>query len=239
MLKGIDGKRLGRDLFVNKQYVKGGVTEILSEVRSMDPGCQYDKVVIHTGTNDVLKKSESEICRATEKTTEIVSSNWPNCEIIISGIILHKTDYAKNIAINALNRRLRIAYESNERTTFLDNSNMTLFNDGVMDELVYYDNLHLDNSSGARLLAANLKFALGKRRTPARHLRRDQPHEHMLRPDDRTRKQPRNTQTDEWRPNPVWQQAPQHIYQNPIAQPSINYQVPTTYQAATPQTNNI
>ena len=77
-----------------------------------------------------------------------------------SSIILHKTNSRKNIIINNLNQEIK---QLSVKFPFrlMDNTNVALLPSGHIDNEAFFDNLHLNNEKGSRILANNIKIFLG------------------------------------------------------------------------------
>ena len=129
----------------------------------MNDGTEYRQAVIHLGTNDVNSKHKDTMLNEYMQITTMIRSKWPACKIIMSGIIEHRSDREKNRMIKEVNEELRGLTRDLDNVEFLDNSRLTRRTDGGINDRVYYDDLHLNNQTGTRILAANLKDVLGLR----------------------------------------------------------------------------
>ena len=59
MLGGIKPMRLSREHYINKQCISGGkINEITEVARNMDETTPYRKVLLHVGTNNILKDDQ-------------------------------------------------------------------------------------------------------------------------------------------------------------------------------------
>ena len=164
MARGIKQTLLSTECYVNKQVLNGGkLPDAISHVASMEDVTNYKQVLIHLGTNDVKEKHKTTFLEEMQTLKSSIRSKWPNCKLIISGVIEHKTDREKNSLISELNRDLRDLCENTTNSSFCDNSRLTRRRDGSLNENVFFDDQHLNNLSGTRILAANFKDALGLR----------------------------------------------------------------------------
>ena len=107
MLRGIKPMRLSREHHINRQCICGGkINENTEVVRSMDETTPYRKVLLHVGTNNILKDDQQPIIKEIKTLVELIQKKWP-VEVIYSGIIVHKNDIRKNIKINKVNDEIR------------------------------------------------------------------------------------------------------------------------------------
>ena len=117
-------------------------------------------MLIHVGTNNIFNTTEQEIIQEISKLVTIIKQKWPNTEIVYSSIILHKTNSRKNIIINNLNQEInQLSVKFPFR--FMDNTKVALLPSGHIDNEAFFDNLHLNNEKGSRILANNIKIFLG------------------------------------------------------------------------------
>ena len=174
MMKGIIVKKLSTKSYIRKEYVRGGTTEMINYIADFKDEKEYNQVVIHTGTNDIFKKSLDEINQNIEQIAQKCKVNWPNATLTLSGIIFHKYNNAKNDIIDAVNSvtQMLCKREDSNNVNFMDNDHITTMKDGSIDKEAFYDNLHLNSNKGMRKLAANLKKNLGLQRREPRNDRR-------------------------------------------------------------------
>ena len=149
MLRGIKPMRLSREHYINKQCISGGkINEIKEAVRNMDETTPYRKVLLHVGTNNILKDDQQTILKEIKILVELIKKKWPT-EVIYSGIILHKNDIRRNIKINKVSDEIR--QKSDEwNIQFLNNTNLVTLPTGHIDPEEYFDNLHLNNEKGPK-----------------------------------------------------------------------------------------
>ena len=125
----------------------------------MNDTTPYKKVLLHVGTNEVLKDDHQTVISETKNLIDLIQTKWP-AEVTVSAIILHKTDSRKNIKINKINDEIK--QKAHEwYVKFLDNTNVVTLATGHIDPEAYFDSLHLNNEKGTKKLANNIKFALG------------------------------------------------------------------------------
>ena len=134
------------------------IKNINSYIQESDGTTPFTKIVIHVGTNDVFKFSESEIIEGMKDLINILKDKWPNAQHIFSRIILHKTNLRKNLIVNRINQEIKLL-STRMTFTYLDNTSVTL-SSLLIDEEAYFDNLHLSNNKGIRKLRNNLKIIL-------------------------------------------------------------------------------
>ena len=60
----------------------------------MDEITPYRKVLLHVGTNNILKDDQETILKEIKILVELIQKKWP-AEVIYSGIILHRNDIRK------------------------------------------------------------------------------------------------------------------------------------------------
>ena len=146
--------------YINKQYISGGkINEIAEVVRNMDETTPYRKVLLHVGTNNILKDDQQSILKEIKILFDLIKKKWP-AEVIYSGIISHKNDIRKNIKINKINDEIQ--QKSDEwNIQFLDNTNVVTLPTGHIDPEAYFDNLPLNNKKRTKKLSNNIKFSLG------------------------------------------------------------------------------
>ena len=116
----------------------------------------FDKIVIHTGTNDINPLQNDIIINNMKEIYEICKSKWHNAEIIISSIMHYKFNTFQNDIVDTVNKGFLGVCEDNN-ATYMNNDHITKARDGTIDSEVYYDNIHLNETKGLRKLAANLK----------------------------------------------------------------------------------
>lgn len=160
MMRRINGKKLSPKNNINMQYVRGGTEEMYDFIWKLESTQDFDKIVIHSGTNDVKKLSNEKIIENTKKIIQECITRWPKAEIIISGIIYHKTDFVKNDLIDVVNKEINEVCAQFNNVDVMVNNHITMKRDGNMDYDAFYDNIHLNDNKGIRKLAANLKKAL-------------------------------------------------------------------------------
>lgn len=172
MLRRIIPKRLSQEDHIIKRYIRGGLDEMSSFIDNFESGDENpNDLVIHTGTNDIPFASDNEAIIA--KIDSIIKKSklkFPNTRITLSGIIHRKNDYTCNDRIDCINRASAVICNK-ENIAFMDNTHITRYRDGTIDEEVFYDHVHLNDSKGLRKLAANLKkhLHLSKKKTDARN----------------------------------------------------------------------
>ena len=66
ILRGIQQRKFMPNRYVNKQTITGGTRQMNQYIEHMQDRNDYDLIVIHTGTNDVVKLSANEITRIME-----------------------------------------------------------------------------------------------------------------------------------------------------------------------------
>ena len=99
--------RLSRDHYINKHSMSGArIKEIRELVKDMNDTTRYKKVLIHVGTNDVLKDDHQTVISETKNLIDLIQTKWP-AEVTVSAIILHKTDSRKNIRINKIDDEIK------------------------------------------------------------------------------------------------------------------------------------
>ena len=139
-------------------------------------------MLIHVGTNNIFNGTEQEIIEEISKLVTIIKQKWPNTEIVYSSIILHKTNSRKNIIINNLNQEIKqLSVKFPFR--FLDNTNVALLPSGHIDNEAFFDNLHLNNEKGSRILANNIKIFLGLQMKKRDNLKNHMPRSFQESPD--------------------------------------------------------
>ena len=151
--------KLSRKIFIRKECFPGGpMKDINSYIHAFDDTTPHTKIVIHIGTNDVVKFSETEI-EGIRDLINILKDKWPNAQHMFSGIILHKTNSRKNLTTNRINQEMKLL-STTMNFTCLNNTNVVTLSYGLIDEEAYFDNLHLSNLKTIRKLANNLKIVL-------------------------------------------------------------------------------
>ncbi|XP_031566500.1 uncharacterized protein LOC116301560, partial [Actinia tenebrosa] len=182
MMKGIIEKKLSVKNHIKKEYVRGGTAEMINFIANFESERQYNQIVVHTGTNDIFKKSLDEINKNIEEIVQKCKSRWPNAKIILSGIIFHRYNNTKNDIIDTVNSATQrlCQSEGNHAVQYMNNDHIATLKDGSIDQEVYYDNLHLNSEKGMRKLAANLKKYLNlnrrikdDRKVPRRQIRNE------------------------------------------------------------------
>ena len=117
-------------------------------------------MLIHVGTDKIFNTTEQEIIEEISKLVTIIKQKWPNTEVVYSSIILYKTNSRKYIIINNLNQEIK-QLSIKFLFRFMDNTNVALLPSGHIDNEAFFDNLHLNNGKGSRILANNIKIFLG------------------------------------------------------------------------------
>lgn len=161
MMKRIIEKKIAPN--VKKEYVRGGTEEMINFIESFDDDTSFSKILIHTGTNDIKRKSIDVIVDNMKTIVSKCKSKWPRAKIILSGVIYHRADLAKNDIIDVINDALSKLENNELGVTFMDNKYITLKRNSEIDQEVFYDNIHLNNEKGIKKLAANIKNHLGLR----------------------------------------------------------------------------
>ena len=105
-------------------------------------------------------------------------------------MIYHRTDRDKNDIIFSTNSELKGICKVHGECVIYGHENVTLTNDGQINQNAYYDDLHPHNRTGTRRLAANLKNALGLRKMQPRRRR----------PQDNQRRNCWTSERDHFRP---------------------------------------
>ena len=80
-----------------------------------------------------------------------------------SSLFIHdsiQNQFKKNIIINNLNQEIKhLSVKFPFR--FMDNTNVAILPSGHIDNEAFFENLHLNNEKGSRILANNIKILLG------------------------------------------------------------------------------
>ena len=122
----------------------------------MNDTTPYKKVLLHVGTNDVLKDDHQTVISEMKNLIGLIQTKWP-AEVTVSTIILHKTNSRKNIKINKISDEIKQkAHEWNVK--FLDNTNVVTLATGHIDIEAYFDSLHLSNEKGTKNLQTILNL---------------------------------------------------------------------------------
>ena len=68
---------LSRDHYINKHSIPGArIKEIRELVKDMNDTTPYKKVLIHVGTNDVLKDDHQTVISETNNLIDLIQTNW-------------------------------------------------------------------------------------------------------------------------------------------------------------------
>lgn len=163
MMRRIDGNKLSPNNNIYMKYVRGGTEQMTEFLGKQESEEAFDKILIHTGTNDVKKMANEKIIENTKNIIQESTTRWPEAEIYISSLIYHKTDTAKNDLIDVINKGVNEVCANINNVFFMDNSHITLNRDGTIDSDAFYDNIHLNDHKGIRKLAANVIKTLNLR----------------------------------------------------------------------------
>ena len=145
--------KLSSKTYINKQCVRGGkIADLIKIATDLNDSITYSRVLIHVGTNNIFNTTEQEIIEEISKLVTIIKLAKHR---VYSSIILHKTNSTKNIIINDLNQEIKqLSVKFSFR--FMDNANVALLPSGHIDNEAFFDNLHLNNEKGSRILANNI-----------------------------------------------------------------------------------
>jgi len=155
-MRRISESKLSREIKIIKKYVRGGTEEMKDFIENYEDEATIKKIVIHTGANDINKLSNETIIDNTQEIINKCQSKWPNAEITISSVMHRKSDTVKNDIIEVINKATQnLCLQTNVK--FMNNDHITKRKDGTIDEEVFYDYIHLNDTKGIRKLAANLK----------------------------------------------------------------------------------
>ena len=73
MLRGMKPIRLSREHYINQQCISGGkINEITEVVTNMDETTPYRKVLLHVGTNNILKDDQQTILKEIKVLVELI-----------------------------------------------------------------------------------------------------------------------------------------------------------------------
>ena len=162
ILRGIQQRKFMPNRYVNKQTITGGTREMNQYIEHMQDRNDYDRIVVHSGTNNVNKLNATEITRNMESCINNLKARWPNARIALSGLTHVPREENRNRSIDEIN----CYYESlceNLDVTFINNKRVTSDIYGNINEQVFYDDIHLNNRIGTRKLVTNIKHHLGLR----------------------------------------------------------------------------
>ena len=96
----------------------------------------YDRIIVHSGTNDVGKLRVNDIAMNMESSVITLKRRWPNAQIALSGLTYApKGDNTKIDDINYC-------------SSYINNQRVTVDTFGNIDPEVFFDDLHLHNKIG-------------------------------------------------------------------------------------------
>ena len=114
-------------------------------INNMEEKNGYDYIVIHTGTNDVGNLSTDEIVKNMDNFLGKLKNRWPDARIGLSGLTYAPREEAKNTLIDEIN----CFYESicsKLDLIYIDNKRVTCDMYGHLNDQVFYDDVHLNNT---------------------------------------------------------------------------------------------
>lgn len=214
MLRGIIQRKFAPNRYTNKQYIQGGTAEMIEHLQTMEDPTNYEYVIIHTGTNDIGKKSTEDIKINYNKIIQEAKCKWGNAKIVMSGIIQHSSDKRKNEVSLEINNATQQMCEFTHNAIYIDNTLVTQNKDGSVDNNAYFDEIHLNNRTGTRKLVANLKDKLGLRRNYQQHQQPPRPSRENQRRTVWNNNRNDFQRYEETDPRPGWRDEPKRTYNN-------------------------
>ncbi|CAB4034162.1 Hypothetical predicted protein [Paramuricea clavata] len=108
-------------------------------------------IILHSGINDIEKRSVESICKDTHSLLSFIKSKHPHTRIILSSL-LPRNDYLLEKAQKLNKQLIKISFE-------FTNTNLVKHDNLFRSTAILYDKKHL-NSKGVKIFAKNLKGCL-------------------------------------------------------------------------------
>ena len=147
IIKGIKVSRFDKSRQTFVKVKKGGTIDDIAKISHSIKASNLKIIVIHAGTNDLLKlRSETIVTKLNSLACEMMSK-FPSVNVYVSTIIYRESRNGKNnfeLKIDEINRELENIANTNHYKV--------INNENISDPAYRYDGLHLNNDGTAQLV---------------------------------------------------------------------------------------